>query len=77
MITTVTMSQSTWAEIHSKFEAGTPNIEGAIAFGAACNYLDKIGMASIRNHEKELTGFALDKLNSIEEISIFWPSDVE
>ncbi len=77
MISTVTMSQSTWAEIPAKFEAGTPNIEGAIAFGAACNYLDNIGMTSIRNHEKELTGFALDKLNSIEEITIFGPSDVE
>jgi cysteine desulfurase/selenocysteine lyase len=77
MISTVTMSQSTWAEIPAKFEAGTPNIEGAIAFGAACNYLDNIGMTSIRNHEKELTGFALDRLNSIEEITIFGPSDVE
>lgn len=77
MISTVSMSQSTWAEIPAKFEAGTPNIEGAIAFGAACNYLTNIGMASIRNHERELTGFALDRLNSIEEITIFGPSDLE
>ncbi len=77
MISSVSMAQSTWAEVPAKFEAGTPNIEGAIAFGAACNYLNNVGMASIRNHEMELTGFALDKLNSIEEITVFGPYDVE
>ncbi len=62
MIRTVDFKGSTWNELPWKFEAGTQNIEGAIGFGAAMDYLNKLGMQSIRNHEVELTKYALEKL---------------
>jgi cysteine desulfurase/selenocysteine lyase len=75
MILTVSMENSTWADIPAKFEAGTPNIAGAIGFGAACDYLTDVGMKNIRNHEMEITQYALDKLAKIDRVKIFGPLD--
>ena len=77
MILTVNMEHSTWAEVPSKFEAGTPNIGGVIGFGAAIDYLNDIGIDNIRAHEMELTGYALQKMSDIPGITIFGPDTAE
>ncbi len=59
MIRTVTTSGSTWNDVPLKFEAGTPNIEGAIGLSAAVDYLRGIGMENVRNHEKDLIEYTL------------------
>ena len=61
MINTVSLEKSTWAEVPLKFEAGTPNIEGAIGFSAAVDFLRNIGMDNVREHEKYLIGYTLKK----------------
>ena len=75
MILTVNMENSTWADIPAKFEAGTPNIAGAIGFGAACDYLTDVGMHNIRHHEMQITQYALDRLEKIERVQVFGPLD--
>ena len=70
MIETVTMESSTWNDIPYKFEAGTPNFAQAVGLGAAMDYLKNIGMNEIADHEKKLTGYALDKLNQIDDLRI-------
>ena len=57
------------------YEAGTPNIEGAIALGAAIDYLEQIGMDQIYQHEKKLTTFALGKMKGIQNLEIYGPMD--
>jgi cysteine desulfurase/selenocysteine lyase len=75
MIGDVYSDYSTWAELPHKFEAGTPNIEGAIALGAAIDYLSGLGMANVRQHEMELTRYALDRLCEDETITVYGPRD--
>lgn len=75
MISEVKINKSTWSDIPIKFEAGTPNIEGAVALGAAIDYLEKIGMANVRKHELMLTEYALKKLERFPEIEIIGPKD--
>jgi cysteine desulfurase/selenocysteine lyase len=70
MIETVTMESSTWNDIPYKFEAGTPNFAQAVGLGAAIDYLENIGMATIETHEKNLTEYALSKLSKIDGIRI-------
>ena len=70
MIDKVTMESSTWNDIPYKFEAGTPNFAQAVGLGAAMDYLEKIGMDEIADHEKILTRYALDKLNQIDDLRI-------
>jgi cysteine desulfurase/selenocysteine lyase len=77
MILEVWRDHSKWNELPWKFEAGTPNIAGAIAFGAAIDYLSKIGMANIRHHEKEITAYALEQLAKDPHIQIYGPKDAE
>lgn len=77
MIAQVWKDHSTWNELPYKFEAGTPNITGAIAFGAAVDYLTKVGMDTIRAHEMDLTGYALKALKArFPKIVLHGPSDV-
>jgi len=59
-----------------KFEAGTPNIAGAIGLGAAIDYLSGIGIETIEAHEREITAYALDKLGSLPQMRIFGPTDL-
>ncbi len=63
MIRTVDFQESTWNELPWKFEAGTQNIEGAIGLAAAIKYLKRLGMENVREHEKTLTSYALDRLS--------------
>jgi len=60
-----------------KFEAGTSNIAGGYAFGVTIDYLKKIGMKNIHNHEQELTKYALDQMKDLNKIKIYGPLDFE
>ncbi len=73
MIGEVKYEDSTWNEIPTKFEAGTPNIAGAIGLGEAIDYLENIGMENVEKWEKELTQYAMDKLKKIEDVIIYSP----
>lgn len=75
MIQVVDLQDSTWADIPQKFEAGTPNIAGAIGLAAAIDYLEDIGMDQIYNHEQELVAYTLEKMEQIEGLSIYGPTD--
>ena len=75
MILTVTMERSTWADVPAKFEAGTPNIADAIAFGAAVDYLAALGMDEVRRHEIAITDYALRRLGDVPGVTIFGPMD--
>lgn len=70
MIDSVTLEESTWNEVPYKFEAGTPNFVQAIGLGEAINYLEDLDMKSIEDHERELTKFALEELNKVENIKL-------
>lgn len=74
MIDQVTFEKTTYAGLPHKFEAGTPNIAGGIAFGAALDYLNAIGMAQIETHEIELLNYATEKLLEIEGMRIYGTS---
>lgn len=65
-----------WARGVEKWEAGTPNVEGAIGLAAACEYHQRLGMENIRQHEIELTKYALKELARFKEIKIYGPKDV-
>ncbi len=75
MIRKVHHDFSTWADIPIKFEAGTPNIADAVAFGAAVDYLQTVGMEAVRRHEQLLTEEALHLLEGEEDIVIYGPRD--
>jgi cysteine desulfurase / selenocysteine lyase len=75
MIETVSMEKSTFAAPPHRFEAGTPMIAQAVALGAAVDYVTQIGRDEIREHEKQLTGYALDGLQSIPDLRIIGPRD--
>ena len=75
MVTSVTMESATWAEAPQKFEAGVPNMAQAVGLGAALNYLSNIGMDAIAQHERSLTGYALDKLLQIPGLRIVGPQN--
>lgn len=74
MIALVRQDESTWADVPHKFEAGTPNIADVVAFGAALEYLERIGMSAVRAHEVELTAYAMEQLSSIEGLTIHGPA---
>ncbi|HPE83466.1 MAG: cysteine desulfurase [Aequorivita sp.] len=71
MIAEVTFEKTTYAGLPHKFEAGTPNICGGIAFGAAIDYLNSIGFEDIEEHENELLKYATEKLLEIEGLKIY------
>ncbi len=75
MIREVHLYEASYKEPPFKFEAGTTDIAGAIGLGAAVEYLSKIGMRNIRNHERELTNYALDELRKMKQLTIFGPED--
>lgn len=67
MIREVSRSRATWAELPDKFDAGTPNVAGAVGLAAACEYLKSVGMVAIHEHEQELTRYGLEKLEALEK----------
>ena len=71
MISEVTFEKTTYAELPNKFEAGTPNIVGAIGFGEAIDYLNEIGFEKIEEYENELLEYATKKLKTIPELKIY------
>jgi len=77
MIETVTMTSATWAPAPRKFEAGVPNMAQAVGLGAALDYLTEIGMQSIFDHEVELTGYLIEGLLQIPELSIVGPLNTD
>ena len=76
MIENVTMTDATWAPAPKKFEAGVPNMAQAIGLGAAINYLEKIGMQAIHEHELYLTKALLAGLADISGLNVFGPRDL-
>jgi len=77
MIESVTMTDATWAPAPRKFEPGVPNMAQIVGLGAALNYLTSIGMQNIHNHEIEITRYALSKLQSVEELRVIGPKEMD
>src|SRR5579875_2061860 len=75
MIKEVHKQETRYNDLPYRFEAGTPNIADVIGFGAAIDYLERIGMDKIREHEIDLTRYALDKLSQIKGMKIYGPMD--
>ena len=75
MIDFVYEQEATWKELPWKFEAGTPNIAGAIALGAAVDYLSALGMENIHAYEQELVDYVLPKLQAIDGLTVYGPED--
>ena len=71
MISDVTFEKTTYAELPHKFEAGTPNVSGAIAFGFALDYLNKLGFDNIEKYESSLLKYATDQLKKIPDLKIY------
>jgi cysteine desulfurase/selenocysteine lyase len=76
MIREVHKYETTWNDLPYKFEAGTPNIADVIGFGAAIDYLTKIGMDNIRQHEIELTTYAMEQFAKIPGLQIYGTKDI-
>ncbi|MBI4999560.1 aminotransferase class V-fold PLP-dependent enzyme, partial [Candidatus Gottesmanbacteria bacterium] len=77
MIREVYLEKTVFAEPPAKFEAGTPNVAGAIGLGAAIDYLEKIGMDEVRKHEEELVEYALGQLSNISNLEIYGPENLK
>lgn len=75
MIDFVELYDSTWKPLPWKFEAGTPNIAGAIGLGAAVDYLESLGLDAVHAHEQVLTAYALDEMQKLDGITIYGPLD--
>ncbi len=73
MIKEVHLRESKWNDLPWKFEAGTSNIADVIGFGAALDYLSRIGMENVREHEVELTKYALECLSTVNKLEIYGP----
>ncbi len=74
MISEVTFEKTTYAGLPHKFEAGTPNISGGIAFGAALDYMNDVGFENIASYESELLKYATDEISKIEGVEIYGTS---
>ena len=75
MIDFVGLYESTWKELPWKFEGGTPIIGGAIALGAAIDFLESVGLDEIERHEHKLAAYALERMSEIEGLTIYGPKD--
>ncbi len=76
MIKEVHFEESTYADLPYKFEAGTPNICGGIAFGVTIDYIQQLGMEAIATHEHKLLEYAIAKLQNIEGITLYGNDDL-
>jgi cysteine desulfurase/selenocysteine lyase len=74
MIVSVALERSTFKKAPHRFEAGTPNIAGAIGLAAAIDYLDGIGRAAIFEHDSQLARYAFDRLNELPRTRVFGPA---
>ncbi|MFN3975002.1 MAG: aminotransferase class V-fold PLP-dependent enzyme [Dehalococcoidia bacterium] len=73
MVREVSYERATWKSYPFRYEAGTPNIADAIAFGVAIDYLRAVGMDAVRQHELALTRYALKRFAELEEVQVFGP----
>lgn len=73
MIKKVSFDGSSWNDVPWKFEAGTPNVAGAVGLGLAVDYLNSLGMENIWKHEQDLTKYAFDKMKKDEHVRIYGP----
>lgn len=76
MIQEVTAKTTTLKNVPWRFEAGTPNIAGALGLGAALDYLHKTGWATIQKKERDLLSYAYDQLSSINHLTLYGPTDL-
>jgi cysteine desulfurase/selenocysteine lyase len=77
MIREVFEDRATWAPLPEKFDAGTPNVADSIAYAVAVDYLDQVGMANVRAHEIDVAGYALERLSSVADVTVYGPRDPE
>jgi len=77
MIREVHLQEARWNDLPWKFEAGTPNIEGVIGLGAAVNYLTKLGMQNVREHEKDITRYAIERLADVKGLILYGTREIE
>jgi cysteine desulfurase/selenocysteine lyase len=77
MIASVDFDSATWNELPYKFEAGTPPIAEAVGLGAAVDYLIALGMEQVRAHERELTGYLLERLQEVRGLRFVGPPEAE
>lgn len=77
MISRVTLEGSTWNDIPWKYEAGTPNIADGIVLGAAVDYLEGLGMEKVREHEKSLAAYAIERLTALPQVTVYGPKSAE
>lgn len=75
MIDFVGLYDSTWKELPWKFEGGTPIIAGAVGLGAAIDFLNEVGLGEIEKHEHQMAAYAMDKMNGIDGLQIYGPTD--
>ncbi len=75
MIDFVGLQESTWKELPWKFEGGTPIIAGAVGLSAAIDFLEEIGLEAIEKHEQQLAAYAMEKMSTIEGLTIYGPQD--
>lgn len=75
MIASVTFEKTTYNKVPHKFEAGTPNITGAVGLGAAIDYVSAIGMDRIQSHERELLAHATRRVSAVEGVRLIGTSD--
>ncbi len=77
MIASVDFQTSTWNELPYKFEAGTPPIAEAVGLGAAVDYLSALGMQNVREHERRLTAYMLERLSEVPGLRVVGPPEAE
>ncbi|HTK60062.1 MAG TPA: cysteine desulfurase [Candidatus Baltobacteraceae bacterium] len=77
MIREVSLEKSTWNDVPWKFEAGTPNVSGAIGLGAAVDYIESVGLDAIEAHERALTAYAITKISAIPGVRVIGPTEGE
>lgn len=77
MISSVRRDRCTWDVLPNRFEAGTPNISGAIGLGAACRYLESFGMDEVRRHDQEILAYALERLKGVEGLQVLGPDSLD
>lgn len=75
MIKEVHLRDAKWNDLPWKFEAGTPNVSGAIGLGVASDYLKELDMKAVRSYERSLVEYSIDELSRIDDITIFGPKD--
>ncbi len=77
MIGEVTTTSSTWAEVPEKFEAGTPNVAGAVGLASAIEYLEKLGLDSVREHDQSIVEYTLSELCKVRNLAILGTKNAE